>query len=443
MIGSRTGRVRRLLLRAREARPACNAPLRARTHCRSSRAAGSRCGSTGRRQKAPGPSLRLILLSALLAFAPEAHLPGAFAQEARLTISGRPEILFDSLRDGCEPIDMPDINPRAFRDDKGQVVFFALHFVNRNLRGADLDHLKLDCHVVLPSHFDPEPAHYDDRSYITATWTIDGRNIAALVHHEYHADDHDRCAAKTSLACWYNSILAYRSNDGGTSFGKEKPLVVASAPFGQDVEQGRHRGFFNPSNIFSDGTHEYFFAATTGWQGQPYGACLFRTDNPMNPSSWRAFDGHGFNIRYADPYATKAAAPNSCAPIDPFVFPVGAVVRDRKSSLWIAVFQAAPNKESFPVEGFYYASSSDLLHWSQARLLLAGKTLFSDLCTAGRSVIAYPSLLDAHANSRNFDDVADDVYLYFTTIKINHCETGQRWLVREKISIGPDATRRP
>ena len=276
------------------------------------------------------------LLLVLLALAPAAH-----AQEPRLAITGRPGILFDSLHDGCEAIDMPDINPRVFRDDKGQIVFFALHFVNRSLRGPDLDHLKLDCHVALPSHFDPEPAHYDDRSYITATWTTDGRNVAALVHHEYHADDHGRCVGETGLACWYNSILAYQSTDGGTSFRKDQPLVVASAPFGEDVEQGRHRGFFNPSNIFSDGTHEYFFAATTGWQGQRYGACLFRTDKPANPASWRAFDGQGFNIRYADPYAAKAVAPNPCAPIDPFVFPVGAVVRDRTSHLWIAVFQAA------------------------------------------------------------------------------------------------------
>lgn len=380
------------------------------------------------------PSLLLVLL----ALAPAAH-----AQEPRLAITGRPEILFNSLHDGCEAIDMPDINPRAFRDDKGQIVFFALHFVNRSLRGPDLDHLKLDCHVALPSHFDPEPAHYDDRSYITATWTTDGRNVAALVHHEYHADDHGRCVAETGLACWYNSILAYQSTDGGTSFRKDQPLVVASAPFGEDVEQGRHRGFFNPSNIFSDGTHEYFFAATTGWQGQRYGACLFRTDKPASPASWRAFDGQGFNIRYADPYAAKAAVPNPCAPIDPFVFPVGAVVRDRTSHVWIAVFQAARNNKSFPVEGFYYASSRDLLHWSPATLLLAGKTLFSDLCTAGASVIAYPSLLDAHAAGRNFDDVADDVYLYFTMIKTDHCKTGQRLLLREKISIAREAARRP
>jgi hypothetical protein len=376
------------------------------------------------------------LLVTLCAVALEAQ-----AQGARIDIIGKPEIIFDSAHDGCEAIDVPDINPRAYRDVEGRVVMFALHFINRALRGPDLDHLKLDCRVVLASRFDPDPARYDDRSYIAATWTLDGRNVEALVHHEYHADDHGNCAGKTGLACWYNSVLAYRSLDGGLSFEKDHPLVVASAPFGEAVEQGRHRGFFNPSNIFSDGTYEYVFAATTGWQDQPYGACLFRTMKPTEPTSWRAYDGRAFSIRYADPYAPQAPAARPCAPVGPFVFPVGAVVRDHASGQWLAVFQAARNEGAFPVDGFYYASSTNLLDWSDARLLLAGNTLFSDLCAGGPSVIAYPSLLDPHAMGRNFDDVGDDAYLYFTLIKVDHCKTGQRLLMRQKIAITADPAR--
>jgi hypothetical protein len=398
---------------------------------------------TNRRATPPRVALRQDasrlagVLFLLFAVAVQAH-----AQGARIEITGKPEIIFDSAHDGCEAIDVPDINPRAYRDDEGHVVMFALHFINRALRGPDLDHLKLDCRVALTSPFDPDPAHYDDRNYIAATWTRDGRDVEALVHHEYHADDHASCAGKTGLACWYNSVLAYRSHDGGSSFAKDHPLVVASAPFGEAVEQGRHRGFFNPSNIFSDGTYEYVFAATTGWQDQPFGACLFRTMQPTDPASWRAYDGRAFSIRYADPYASPAAAPKPCAPVGPFVFPVGAVVRDQASSRWIAVFQAARNDGAFPVDGFYYASSTDLLHWSEARLLFAAKTLFSDLCTAGPSVIAYPSLLDPHAKGRNFDDLGDDAYLYFTLIKVDHCKTGQRLLMRQKIAIIADPTRR-
>jgi hypothetical protein len=363
----------------------------------------------------------------------------ARAADATLALVGEPQILFDAARDGCDAIDMPDINARAFRDANGDIVFFGLHLTNRVLRGKDLSHLAIDCHVVLGSGFDPDPAHYNDRNFITATWTADGRDIAALVHHEYHADTHGRCAVKTSLGCWYNTILAYRSSDGGADFVKATPLVVAAAPFTQDVGQGRHRGFFNPSNIFSDGTYEYFFAATTGWDGQDFGACLFRSAHPQDSGSWRAYDGRNFAIRYSDPYGAGATPVAPCMPIAPFIFPVGAVVRVQNSGLWIAVFQAARNEGVFPVDGFYYATATDLRHWSAPRLLRAGKTLYSDLCSAGGGVIAYPSLLDDKAQGRNFDNVGDDAYLYFAVIKVDNCTTGNRLLMRQKVLILPSA----
>jgi hypothetical protein len=363
----------------------------------------------------------------------------ASAADTTLALQGEPEIIFDSGRDGCEAIDMPDVNPRAFRDANGDVVFFGLHLVNRVMRGKDLSHLAIDCHVVLGSGFDPDPAHYNDRNYITATWTTNGRDVDALVHHEYHADAHGRCEVQTSLGCWYNTILAYRSTNGGEDFVKAAPLVVAAAPFGQEVGQGRHRGFFNPSNIFSDGTYEYFFAATTGWDGQDAGACLFRSANPQDSGSWRAYDGRDFTIRYVDPYRARGASVKPCMPIAPFLFPVGAVVRLQNSRLWIAVFQAARNEGAFPVDGFYYATATDLLNWSAPRLLHASKTLYSDLCTADGAVIAYPSLLDNDAQGRNFDNVGDDAYLYFTVIKVDACKTGNRLLMRQKISISASA----
>ena len=38
--------------------------------------------------------------------------------------------MFDAARDACGPIDMPDVDPRAVRDAQGQIVMFALHYVN-------------------------------------------------------------------------------------------------------------------------------------------------------------------------------------------------------------------------------------------------------------------------------------------------------------------------
>ncbi len=357
---------------------------------------------------------------------------------AAVAVVGPAQVVFSAQRDACDGHDVPDAPARAFRDAKGQIVLFALHYHNRALRGPSLDTLKIDCRVVLASKAAVDPAAYDDKSWITATWTEDGQRVEALLHHEYQANTHPgRCRHKEYLACWYNTIVASRSEDGGQSFRRaEPPVVVAAAPFHQEVGQGRHRGFFNPSNIFAAGSEKYFFAATTGWGGQPFGACLFRSGTPHDPTSWRAWDGTAFSIRFPDPYRSRERPRGACRPIAPFPAPVGAVVRHRPSGAWLAVFQAKADGNSFPQSGFYVSASVDLFAWDQPRLLLAGPTLYDDPCASDGQLIAYPSLIDAEAEGRNFDNVGESADLFFATLRVDGCTiTSDRDLVRRKVAI--------
>ncbi len=381
------------------------------------------------------PTLLPALLPAMLAAAPAR---AAEPPLAAVTVVGAPETVFSAKRDGCDGVDTPDAPARAYRDAAGRVAMFGLHFDNRALRGESLDRLAIDCRIVLGSSGNGDPKAYDDKSWITATWTEDGRTVHALVHHEFQANHHPgRCRFPVYMQCWFNTILSVTSRDGGATFERPRvPQVVASAPFGQEVDQGRHRGFLNPSNIVSDGRWRYVFIATTGWNGQPYGACLLRTDDPGDPASWRAFDGRDFTIRYGDPYREKGLAPAACKPIAPFPAPVGAVVRHRGTGAWVAVFQAWANGREFPEPGFYVTASRDLLTWDKPRLLLAGKTLYDDACTAGPRLIAYPSLLDRAARTRNFEDVGDEAELYHAVMPVKGCEvTADRDLVRQRVAI--------
>ena len=355
---------------------------------------------------------------------------------AAVTLVGAPEIVFTPKRDSCSGNDVPDVPARAFRDARGELVLFAMHTENRALRGPAFDKLKLDCSSPLPSHDEADPAAFDDASWIAATWTTDGQRIAALVHHEYQAHSHPgRCSHKQYLACWYNTVVAVSSSDGGRRFARPTPpQVVAAAPFRQDVGQGRHRGFFNPSNIVADGQNHYFLAGTTGWEAQDSGACLFRSADPFDPASWRGYDGQGFTARFPDPYRTKPGRP-TCKVVSPFPGPVGSVVRHRGTGAWIAVFQASAGGQ-FPEPGFYTTSSRDLLAWDKPRLLLAGGTLYDDACTSGGRLISYPSLIDPAASGRNFDDVGDAADLYFSDLKVEGCQvTSARDLVRRRVAI--------
>jgi hypothetical protein len=384
---------------------------------------------------------RIVSMIALAAGLSTLAAATAMAQSAgppvpRIMLDGPEEIVFDPKRDACDGHDVPDVPPRLYRDAAGQIRLFALHFENRALKTADLAKLKLDCRVVLRGSGAPDPAAYDDRSWIAATWTGDGKTIHGLIHHEYQGNTHPgRCKSKVYIECWYNSILAIRSDDAGETFRKTASSVVASAPFPQDVGQGRHRGFFNPSNIVTDGVWHYMLAATTGWEGQRSGACLFRTEDIANPGAWRAFDGVGFETAFVDPYRAKSDPGKTCQPVGPFPAPVGSITKHRGSGLWIAVFQASAGGR-FPVAGIYAAASRDLKAWSEASLVLATKTLYDQPCGAG-FLNSYPTLIDRDAKTRNFEDTGDAPELYLSRLRVDGCtHTGDRKLVRMRVRIG-------
>ncbi|MGU3539339.1 hypothetical protein [Methylobacterium sp. A54F] len=357
-----------------------------------------------------------------------------------LTVVGPPVLVFKAGRDACDGADVPDAPARAFREPSGAVALFGMHYRNRALRGPDLEHLRLDCRVVLESGEKADPALYDDRSWITATWTDDGVAVAAILHHEYQANEHPgRCRSTVYMECWFNALTAAASRNGGRSFARSTPpAVVAAAPFRQEVDQGRHRGFFNPSNIVGDGRWRYFLASTTGWSRggaeQEAGLCLFRSEQPADPGRWRAWTGAGFTAAFPDPYGRLPRPADSCTPVGPFPGPVGAVVRHRGSGAYLAVYMAKADAEH-PRSGFYWTSSRDLLAWDKPRLLLEGRTLYDDPCGAD-GLIAYPSLLDPEAQGRNFDDAGDRALLTYATLKVEGCTiTSDRDLVRRPVAI--------
>lgn len=395
-----------------------------------------------RRLRSIGRMIAAAFAAAVLAGPVPAVAAGPAAAEpplSSLTLVGPPSPIFEAPRDACDGVDVPDISARAFRDASGEVVLLGMHYRNRAMRGPALDRLKLDCRVVLASGERSDPAAYDDRSWIAATWTEDGARVAALLHHEFQANEHPgRCRETSYLACWYNTITAAASADGGRSFSRGRPpAVVAGAPFRQEVGQGRHRGFFNPSNVVAQGRWRFMFASTTGWDGQEPGTCLFRSDDPFDPGRWRAWTGTAFAAAFPDPYRAAGKPGPACRPLAPFPAGVGAVVRHRGSGVFIAVFMArAEPARGLPESGFYWTTSRDLLAWDVPRLLVAGPTLYDDPCKAAGDLVAYPSLLDPQAQGRNFDDVGENALLTYVTLRREGCTiTSERALVRRPLAI--------
>jgi len=104
-------------------------------------------------------------------------------------IIGSEEIVFDWTTDRCDMSDVPDLPARAFRDANGNVQLIATHYVNRRMIGATLDSVKRDCDIIMNSHKDPDPSQFNDREWLCAVYTLDGKTIYALVHNEYQGHE--------------------------------------------------------------------------------------------------------------------------------------------------------------------------------------------------------------------------------------------------------------
>lgn len=349
--------------------------------------------------------------------------------------------VFDYSADACDRLDIPDTAARAFRDARGMVQLLASHHVTRREIGPDLDHLTKDCGVVMSSHEDPRPERFDDREWIASLYTADGMKIAALVHNEYQGHRHaGRCRSGSYRRCWYNSLTLATSEDGGRSFRHVEPPghLVATLPSRYLPDRGP-QGAFSASNIVRgpDGYFYTLFQLVSEDYGS--GSCLMRTRNPFDSSSWRAWDGSRFGIRFADPYRTREASGDFCHPVS----------RDRITTmrhsltfntyldkyLLIGVAQGWDAKQERKVQGIYFSTSGDLINWSNRRLLLEAELPWTYDC-GDSAPVNYPSLLDPNSPSRNFDVTAKTGYLYFTRLNYVDCKPQvDRDLLRVRLTL--------
>lgn len=362
---------------------------------------------------------------------------GAYAQTDGPTLksNGPAEIVFSFKADACDGRDIPDAPARAFRDYSGRVHLYAPHDVNRGLSGASLDVVRPDCRIAYQGGEKDDPAAFDDRAWLAAFATEDGRHVYALVHNEFQGNRRlALCPSGQYMACWNNSITAAKSDDGGATF-RRLGGVVATLPYAYRGDLGHHAGYFNPSNLVHKDGFLYTLVFAVALGAQQHGACLLRTDHPEDPASWRAWDGKAFAVRFMDPYReTDDPDHHVCAPVGvgSLGAPVSSVVWHPASRRYIATM-AAVRPEGM---GVFIATSPDLVTWSPAHLALPMIISGHQSC-ADNAAWNYPSLLDPHSPSRLFETIGDTAYLYLTRFNLTDCKLGMdRDLVRLPVRIG-------
>jgi hypothetical protein len=357
---------------------------------------------------------------------PPTETPDPFPNPV-LKIVGQEQVVFDWTDDRCEPENIPDLAARAFRAAGGQVHLILSHYVNYQMLGPDLNNLTTDCHPVLRSTYNADPAAYDDSEWLAALYTEDGVTVYALVHNEYRGHTHPgMCPTRDYFDCLDTSLTLAVSTDSGMTYTEiEAPPghMVARLPHPYAESAGPF-GIRSPSNIIR-GPDGYFYAFTnlSQYDTQLQWTCAMRATDLSDPRSWRYWNGSAFEGQFIDPYLNPDAPPaaNTCVGLDrnnlvPSLS--DSVTFNTYLNRYVVVGLSADTFDGREVWGIYYSFSNDLLHW-KPRKLLAEMPLPWTVPNPGSDMsILYPALLDPDSDSRNFDTTGKTAYLYFT--RMNH-----------------------
>ena len=365
-----------------------------------------------------------------------------------LVISGPEEVVFDWTTDHCEDENIPDIAARAFRDADGMVQLTIGHYVGYRMVGPDLDHLEMDCSgPINESDFDSDPAMFNDAEWIGSLYTEDGQTVYAVMHNEYRGHLHgaerpDQCPSGNYLTCLDTSLTMSISTDGGATYHDiaEPPNhLIATLPYVFD-DQGVPSGLRQPTLIKGQDGYFYIFSNISDYPTEVQWACVIRTDNLDDPSSWRYWDGRGFNGQFVNPY-TQAVDKNTptCARLPEPALAAGLVESLTYNTVlekYIAVGISFHPVADQPAWGVYYSYSDDLLHWSMRRLLIELPINASVNNPDTDMMYAYPTLIDPDSPSINFDTTDNQMYLYMT---LAHFGGGSldRDLVRYPVELAP------
>jgi hypothetical protein len=358
-----------------------------------------------------------------------------------------PVAAFDTKRDSCEQIDIPDAAARAFRDYQGTVHLIASHSITRAGLGPSLEAAKHNCQIVHKSPHDGNIADYNDYTWLNAFYNIDGKRIVALGHMEFHGWEHGMCALKTdTITCWYNVDTFNMSDDGGYHFARPKPPTnyFLSLPYKYEVNQGPE-GYSVDANIVKVG--EWYYDFVSGWpwppncgtgKGQkpclvPGGTCPIRASNILDPSSWRGWDGKDFAVAFADPYRGTVAKPPAhvCALVPNIEFATG-INYHQVSHQFIAT-QYSSVETAYGPAGVYFTTSSDFVHWSKPALAMTLNQMLKRE-PEGNWSYQYFSLIDPKSTDSSFMTITDTPYLYYVRMDDNHGPY-QRVLFRQKIKL--------
>ncbi|HET7750252.1 MAG TPA: hypothetical protein VFK81_12785 [Terriglobales bacterium] len=350
---------------------------------------------------------------------------------------GPEQTVFTYATDACEPLDVPDTPAHAVRLPDGSLFLDdgdAPHVYG--MFGSGFSSLHHDCTAPLLISDDLSTADtFDNQEWVESVYRVGG-TIHGLIHNEFHDPIAADCKVGDSSPanpCWYNSITYGVSTDGGHTFTHAAPPAQLLAPAPQRWDPTGPPppyGYFEPSNVVQaqDGFYYVAFGAIPKNGNQV--VCVMRTSTLGDPTSWRAWDGSGFNVKMTDPYT--GPPPSICSAVAP-----GMAQPTLTFNTYLGKYLLVGSATVGTVCGAAYALSSDLLHWSAYQIMKATYVAGSQCLPPSGvgTVYAYFSIIDHNDTTTNFEKSGKTPFLYYTRIQWNNGVTPNRDLVRVPVVI--------
>jgi hypothetical protein len=328
-----------------------------------------------------------------------------------IEIIGAEEIVFDHSVNAIEDEDIPDAPARAFRDADGKIQLIASHYISYRMIGNDFNSLLKDSSVIMNSHFNTDPSKYNSNEWIRGIYTLDGATIHTIIHNEYLP-----YGAANYETDYFNSLTYGVSIDTGRTYTHATPPdhFVATIPY--QYTSGHPMGIFNGSNIIYNSDDGYYYRLVHLEEHllQDWGVGVIRTQTLSDPDSWRGWNGSAYDVEFVDPYNENIGtrADHILAPVsrDNIGKMSDGLVYSTYFDKYVLVgphVKYDPHEDQ-DITGFYYSVSDDLINWSSPILIRE--------TTEGWGVGGewYPTLIDHNDTTRNFEEIGQEAYLYFT-----------------------------
>lgn len=326
---------------------------------------------------------------------------------------GNIETVFKYATDACSPTDSPDTFAHAFRDASGLVNFIdSSGSTNYRSVGSSLNSVKRTCSSIYTAANDTAFNNFKYHEWPFSPYTLDGSTVYMLAHNEWYPSlmSPPACPVNTAAAPVVGAITLLTSSNSGANYihPANYKVGVPTVPWSPSFSCTASYGDWNFTNIVQkSGFYYALFNRVADPNGVAnMGTCAMRTARLDDASSWQVWSGSDWLPMSSSP---------KCGVLEGLGSWTWTVAGSLSYSTYLGKYIAIGTDNTTNVT---YALSDDLLHWSTPQLILGlpvpGMTLY------------YASLLDPTDTSRNFENVGQEPYLYFTVLL-------SRDIIRQKI----------